>query len=211
VVVLAVAILAWLTQDQWRPLIPTRYFGSPHRDSSAAAVAWQPVTPGGASHTEHLMLTLGERSGPPYVMVLPADFAAFVLMDVAGRVPPAEDSTQAIIQDQELVLRTIVDLRALGGRAVLGPLANVLSDHEPVTVRGTFDVVRPSVAEFRVQGATMHGIAVPQGLIPDLVHRIEVGQHPAGLAPDGLLVNVPPFVSDIRITRGRIALYRTVP
>jgi hypothetical protein len=90
-------------------------------------------------------------------------------------------------------------------------LARVLSDHEAITVRGTFDVVRPGIAEFRVHGASMHGVAVPDGLIPDLVHRIEVGQHPAGLAPDGLLVNVPPFVSDIRITRGRIAVYRNVP
>jgi hypothetical protein len=126
-------------------------------------------------------------------------------------VPPPDDSTQAAIVDHRLAFRTSLDIKALGARTALGTLGGVLADREPMVVAGTFDVVRPGVAEFRVQEVTVHGLSVPQSMISQLVHKIEAGPHPAGLAPEALLLNVPPYVADIRVVGGRIALYRNVP
>jgi hypothetical protein len=209
--------LAWVTRDRWGAWLPRARSwlpgGSQPRVDSAgtSAAAWRPVTAGGASHAEHIILTLAVSSGPPFAAVLPSDFAAFMLVDLAGHLPPPDDSTQAAIVDHRLALRTSLDIKALGARTALGPLGGVLADREPMIVAGTFDVVRPGVAEFRVREVTIHGLSVPQPMIPQLVRKVEAGPHPAGLAPEALLLNVPPYVADIRVVGGRIALYRNVP
>jgi hypothetical protein len=215
---LVAAGAAWLTRDRWaeyfpalRRWIPSERPSRPQSDSAGAAIAWRPVTVGGASHAERLILELGNRGAPPYTTVLPADFAAFMLMDVAGHVPPPQDSTEAAVIDRAFALRTSLDIKALGGRTAFGPVGGMLADREPLTLSGTFDVVRPGVAEFHVHQLSVHGLSVPTPLIPSLVHRIEIGEHPAGLAPDALLLNVPTYVADIRLVSDRVAIYRTMP
>lgn len=215
-VVLAASV--WVTRDRWggylpqlRRLIPSERRVPEGRDSTIEAVAWAPATVGGASHAERLILALGERGAPPYTMVLPGDFAAFMLMDVAGHVPPPQDSTVAAVIDRTFVLRTSLDIKALGGRTAFGPVGGMLADREPLTLSGIFDVVRPGVAEFHVQQLSVHGLPVPAPLIPSLVHKVEIGQHPAGLAADALLLNVPRYVADIRLVNDRVAIYRTMP
>lgn len=215
---LVVAAVAWLARDRWAGWLPRvrSWVGeAPHASPARAAeedtVSWRALTLGGASHAERLILSLGDRGSPAYTMMLPADFASFMLMDVAGRVPPPEDSTAAAVIDRALAVRTSVDIRALGGRTAFGPLGGLLADREPLTLAGTFDVVRPGVAEFHVQRLSVHGLPVPSPLIPPLVHKVEIGAHPAGLAPDALLLNVPRYVSDIRIVGDRVAVYRSVP
>ncbi len=214
---LVLAGAAWITRDRWGVYLPRlrRWIPSerqaPPADSTSRTVAWRSVSVGGASHAERLVLALGERGAPPYTTVLPADFAAFMLMDVAGHVPPPEDSTEAAVIDHAFALRTSLDIKALGGRTAFGPVGGMLADREPLTLSGTFDVVRPGVAEFRVQQLSVHGLPVPAPLIPGLVHRVEIGEHPAGLAPDALLLNVPPYVADIRIVGDKVIIYRTMP
>jgi len=205
--------LAWVTRDRWTPWLPSAVGGTGSADASGggAAPVWGLVTPGGASHAEHLILGLGQRPSPPYTQLLPADFAAYLLMDISGRIPPAADSTRAAIVDQRLALRTVVDVDRLGGRAVLGPLATVIGKREPLSLAGTVDVVRPGVGEFRVEELRIHDLPVPSALIPQLIHRIENGAHPPGIAQNGLLLNVPPYVADIRIARGRVAVYGAAP
>jgi len=134
-----------------------------------------------------------------------------MLMDVAGHVPPPQDSTVAAVIDHTFALRTSLDIKALGGRTAFGPVGGMLADREPLTLSGIFDVVRPGVAEFHVQQLSVHGLAVPAPLIPSLVHKVEIGDHPAGLAPDALLLNVPRYVADIRLVNDRVAIYRTTP
>jgi hypothetical protein len=213
------AAAAWLTRDRWSPWIPRvrgRIGAVPHArrarpDSVLATTDWQSVTPGGESHAEQLLLALGGRGSPPYTMLLPSDFAGFMLMDIAGQVPPPSDSTEAAIVDRALAVRTSLDIKALGGRSAFGPIGAVLADREPMTLAGTFDVVRPGVAEFHGRRVSVHGLPVPTPLIPELVRKFDGGQHPAGLASDALLLNVPRYVADIRIVESRIAIYRTIP
>jgi len=215
---LALAAAAWVTRDRWsgqlqrlRAWLPGERHGTAVGDSTPAPVAWRAVTAGGASHAEHLILALADHASPPYTLLLPSDFAAFMMMDIAGRVPPPEDSAQAAIVDRRLALRTSLDIKALGGRTAFGPVGGVLADHEPLTLAGTVDIVRQGVAEFHVQQLSVHGLPVPPPLIPELVHKVEAGPHPAGLAADALLLNVPAFVVDIRIAGSKIAVYRAVP
>lgn len=213
------AAAAWLTRDQWSPWLPrarawvdrSSHAVGARPDSIVAPSEWHVVTAGGETHAERLLLALGQRGSPPYTTLLPSDFAAFMLMDIAGQVPPPSDSTEAAIVDHALAVRTSLDIKALGGRSAFGPIGAVLADREPMTLAGTFDVVRPGVAEFRVHQLTVHGLSVPAPLIPELVRKFEGGQHPTGLASDALLLNVPRYVADIRIVDDRLAIYRTIP
>ncbi len=219
VLLILLAAAAWLTRDQWSPWLERArgWIGGgvhatpPRPDTTLARVDWEPVSAGGESHAERILLALGQRGSPPYATLLAADFTAFMLTDIAGQVPPLSDSTEAAIVDRALDVRTSLDIKALGGRSAFGPIGAVLADREPMTLAGTFDVVRPGVAEFHVRQLTVHGLPVPTPLIPDLVRKFEGGQHPTGLAADALLLNVPRYVADIRIVDNRIAIYRTIP
>jgi hypothetical protein len=213
VIVLLVAG-AWLTRDRWRPWLPAWMPGSTAARTTTAglsATAWSPITEGGATRAERALTALGERGSPVFTTVRPGEFAAYMIMDVAGRLPPEADSAAAAVAGDQLMVRTTLDLEALGGRTALGPLASVVGSRAPLVLAGTFDVVRPGVAQFHVRQVTVRGIAVPGPLIPQLVHKVENGAHPAGLAPDALLLNVPPYLADIRVVRGRVTLYKNVP
>ena len=211
-ILVVLAYGAWMTRDRWRRWLPVSQGPRTHAvGSDTTEGVWSPVTTGGANHAEHLLLTLGERSGPVFASMPPEEFAAYMLMDVTGRIPPAADSMEAAIIDHRLNLRTSADVKAIKARVPLGPLAGVIGDRAPLELAGTFDVVRPGTAEFRIEEMRLHDVAIPTPLIPQVLHWVEIGAHPAGLAPDGLLLNLPAYVADIRVVGNRITLYKNVP
>jgi hypothetical protein len=46
-------------------------------------------------------------------------------------------------------------------------------------------------------------------MIPRLLRRVARGSRPPGLADDGLPLEVPAFVADVRIGQGRVTLYKS--
>jgi hypothetical protein len=208
------AYAAWLTRKTWTPLLPAlswghagpRLFGSINSDTT-----WLPLTERGAARADQTIARLGAQTGTVFVSVPPADFAAYMVMDIVGKLPPPRDTAVAQARSGALRLRTALDLKRLGGQTSLGPLGTLLHDRERLELAGTFDVLRRGVAEFRVDDVRLGDIPVPQALIPTLVHRVENGPHPAGLASNGLLLNVPPYVGDIRVTNGGVSVYKAVP
>lgn len=214
VVVIFFLAAAWLTRDRWRPLLPAWVPGSITGrsvvDSVATAGGWAPLSAGAAARAERALNGLGERNSPVFVTLRPAEFASYMVLDLAGRLPPESDSARVAVVGDQLLLRTSLDLRSIG-RQSLGALASVLGQRAPLLLSGRFSVVRPGVAEFRVEDLTLHDMPVPSALIPQLVHKVESGPHPQGLAPNALLVNVPPYVADIRAVRGRITVYKNQP
>jgi hypothetical protein len=201
---------AWMTRDRWLRWLPN-HGGGRAAGSDSHDVVWAPVTEGGASHAERLLLGLADHSSPVFTSVLPEDFASFMLMDVTGHIPPASDSMEAAIIDHRLALRASLDVKASGIRESLGPLGKLIGDRAPLSLAGTFDVVRPGTAEFRVEQLSVDNFPVPTPLIPQVLRRIENGAHPTGLAADGLLLNVPAYIADIRVVAGRITLYKNLP
>jgi hypothetical protein len=205
--------VAWVTSDRWRPLLPTWVPGTlaPKAIINAPDSAWAPVTAAGATRAERSLAALGDRSAMVFTALHPAEFAGYVLMDLAGRLPPNGDSTQAAVIGNQLSIRTSLDIRALGGSDAWGPLAAVMGKRATLSFAGSFDIIRPGVAEFRVQQLWLHDLPVPGPLIPRVLRKVESGPHPTGLATNALLVNVPSYVADIRATGGRILIYKSVP
>ena len=209
------AILAgaalWVTSDRWRPLLPTWVPGTMSARAIAADSGWVLVTPAGATRAERALAGLREPSARVYTTVSPAEFAGYVLMDLSGRLPPEADSTGAVVVESHLRVRTSLDIRALGGRDVWGFVSDLIGTRAPLVFAGTFDIVRPGIAEFRVDELSIHGLQVPGPMIPRLLRRVDSGLHPSGMAANALLVNVPAYVADIRASNGKILIYKSEP
>ena len=215
-VLVVAAVVDWKTHDIWRPWLPSWMPGhSPsygrEREAAGESAVWEPLTTEGAARAERAVAALGDRTAAVFTNVRPGDFASYMLLDLAGQLPSDLDSAQATVVGSQLLLRTSLDIKAMTGHDPPGVVTAVIGHRAPLTLAGMFDVVRPGVAEFRVQDLEVHGLPIPGLLIPQVVSRIENGPHPAGLASNALLVNVPPYVADIRATRSRITLYKNEP
>lgn len=205
-VVLALGIIVgWLLRD--------RLFAglrSP-AESKAAVAAWEPLTPDGAARMRTALATLQKPRGPVFVTVRAGDLASFVLQQLVRQLPPSADSIEAAAFGDRLFVRASVKPADFGGGDVLGSLSSFLSDRERMQFGGSFHILRPGLAEFRVQEVRLHDFPLPPRAIPRLLQRIERGARPAGLSPDGLPLVVPDYIADVRVEPGRITLYKNAP
>ena len=55
----------------------------------------------------------------------------------------------------------------------------------------------------------MAELSVPSRMSPRLLQRVARGSRPPGLAEDGLPLEVPAFIADVRIGEGRVTLYKS--
>lgn len=199
------AVAAWLTRDRWLRIVP----GS-RGAAAVASASWEPLTAARAEHARAVVATLGQRRGPVFANLTGAEAASYIYRALGRDMPQSADSAEAAVIGDRLYLRASVRVAELGGPAALGPLASLLGDRERVQFGGTFNVVRPGLAEFEVKEIRVRDIALPQGAIPRLVQRLEHGSRPAGIASDALPLEIPPYIGDVRLARGRVTLYKTV-
>ena len=72
--------------------------------------------------------------------------------------------------------------------------------------------MRPSLLNPLFAGAaSIKGINVPPRMIPTVVGALRRGPRTDGLANDALAVRLPRTVADLRIAKGRLILYKTIP
>lgn len=206
VLLVCIAIVAWLTKDQWL----SRVTG--HAPASvASAPVWEPLTPQGAERTRKMLDRLSKPSGPVFGNLSGGDVASYVYQSLAKQLPPSADSIEAAVIGDRLYIRASVRLQDLGGTSVLGPLAGMLGDRERMQFGGNFHVVRPQLAEYQVKDIKIRDLSIPSAMIPRILHQTERGSRPDGLSQDGLPIVVPSYLGDVRISNGRVTLYKTVP
>lgn len=205
-VIVVIAIIAWLTSDRWW----WRLTGHATRTVSTGPV-WEPLTVQGAERTRQLLTRLSQPTGPVYGNLSGGDVASYVYQSLAKQLPPSADSIAAAVIGDRLYIRASVQLRDLGGTASLGPLASMLGDREQMQFGGTFHVIRPQLAEFQVKDVKIRDLSLPQAMIPRVLRQTERGSRPEGLSEDGLPIVVPKYLGDVRIASGRVTLYKTAP
>jgi hypothetical protein len=206
VLVIIVAIVAWITSDRWLPKITGR---AP--TTTATGPVWQPITAQGAERTRQLLTRLSQPTGPVFGNLAGADVASYVYQALAKQLPPSADSIEAAVIGDRLYIRASVRLQDLGGTASLGPLASMLGERERMEFGGTFHIVRPQLAEFEVKDIKVRDLSLPAAMIPRVLQQSERGSRPEGLSPDGLPILVPAYLGDVRIANGRVTLYKTTP
>ena len=204
VLIVVIAIIAWLTSDRWLPRVTGH---SPV--SAAVGPVWEPITPQGAERTRQMLLRLSQPAGPVFGNLSGADVASYVYQALAKQLPPSADSIEAAVIGDRLYIRASVRLQDLGGTSVLGPLAGMLGERERMEFGGTFHVIRPQLAEYEVKDIKIRDLSLPQAMIPRVLGQTERGSRPEGLSPDGLPLVVPRYLGDVRIASGRVTLYKT--
>lgn len=186
------------------------YLERPRREAEmATAPVWEALTPEGAERARASVQLLSRSSGPVFTNIGGADLASYIFDELSKQLPPSSQNLEAAVIDDRLHVRALVKLSDFGGSGALGPLASMLGDREPVEFGGTLDLVRPGLAQYRVKVLRLRELSVPSRMIPRLLQRVARGSRPPGLADDGLPLEVPAFVADVRIGQGRVTLYKS--
>ena len=205
VVVALLAIGAFLTREQWLPKLT----GRPTTTESAAVSVWQPLSPEAGARGKRKIDELSSPSGPVFSNLTASEVASYVFQTVARTIPASADSAEAAVIGDALYVRAVLPVREIAGTGVLGPLGGLLNDRERLQLGGTFRVIRPGLSEFEVREIKLRDFKVPSGAIPRLVQQISRGNRPEGVAPNALAVTTPRTLADVRITNGRVTLYKT--
>lgn len=215
--VLAVcAAAAWLTRDTWYPAARKRLHLAPAAATAPAVVAtpdakWEPLTPDGAARARAAIATLQSRSGRVYVDVAAGDLAAYAIGPAIRDLSHDSTGAEAVAHNERLYVRAMVNVADLADATALGPLASMLNGRQEVTVRGKLEVVGPGRAEFVVDQIAFKELQLPSALIEKIVSRLRVKDRGPATPKDAIPVAIPRELADIRIAKGHVVLYKSVP
>ncbi|MEO8910315.1 MAG: hypothetical protein ABI408_08815 [Gemmatimonadaceae bacterium] len=171
---------------------------------------WEPLTIPDAERGKAAVEALAQRSGPVFANLTPAEAASYIFLVVAKQLPPSAKNAEASIKGDRLYVRSEVDLKDFGGAGQLGNLGFLLGSRDSVLLGGTIQMLKPGLGEFLVQQVKLGRLDVPQGLIPRLIGQLKKGKSVPGIAPNGLPMVMPSYISDVRIANGKITLYKSV-
>ena len=207
-VILAVVLVllgaGWLLRDRW--------LANPRAEEAAASgEVWQPLSPEAAERARSAVQRLSSDRGPVFESLHAADVASYIFEELAKQLPKSAQDVQAAVIGERMYVMATVRLSELGGAAVLGPLASMFSERDTVRFGGVFEVVKPGLAQFRVQEIRVRDFPVPARLIPRLLREMRRGARPEGLSEDGLALTIPPHIGDVRIANGKVTMYKNVP
>ncbi len=184
----------------------------PKTASTVAASVWTPLSDPNAKRGEQAVNSLARRSGPVFANLTASEAASYIFLAASKQaLPPSARNASAAIIGDRLYVRANVVLDEIGGRKVLGPLANLLSDRDSIELGGTMNAIRPGLGQFVVQDVKIGSLRIPSPLVPRLVAQIRRGPVPDGIASNGFPMPLPEYISDIRIANGRITIYKNTP
>jgi hypothetical protein len=215
IVVLAVLIVlgavAYLSRGAWEPRLREKMGWTPK--AAAVAPTWEPLTSAGATRARMAIASFRRPAGPVFVNTSAADLASLALEPLMRGLSAAGDSTarpEALAGENVISLRGNIRMADLGGAAALGPLAGVLEGTQRIEVRGRPVVVSPGTARFIVERIALGNLALPSAAIGRVVQRI-APRTDASAPAEAIALAVPRDVADIRVTGGRVTLYKAVP
>lgn len=223
VLILAVGIaaVAFATRDTWLPRAraviraaraPSPGATDPAKPTTVPDTGWALLAAGSAADGKRAVARLAQPRGPAYVSLDAADFAAALLDSLTTQLPSSAERVEVRATGSEFQVRASVKLGDIGGRAVLGPLATMVGERESLTLGGTVEPTSvPGVAQFRLTRVRIGDFAVPGAVVPRLVQAIKRQPARAGVDAAAFSVRLPNGVGDVRVSRGRITLYRSAP
>lgn len=171
---------------------------------------WEPLTIPDADRGKAAVEGLAQRSGPVFANLTPAEAASYIFLVVAKQLPPSAKNAEAAIRGDRLYVRSEVEMKDFGGTGQLGNLGFLLGSRDSVLLGGTIQMLKPGLGQFLVQEVKIGRLDVPQRLIPRLIGQLKKANTVQGLAPNGLPMVMPSYISDVRIANGKITLYKSV-
>ncbi|MFA6166330.1 MAG: hypothetical protein WC700_06945 [Gemmatimonadaceae bacterium] len=207
VLVAVIAVGGWFTRPYWYPRVRAMVVATPPPDT----IAWTPITPAAAAAGTRAAERLAAKNGPVYASLTPAEFVAWQLTPAMKILGTAAAKPEASVQGDVLLVRANVAVSELGDPRSLGPLGSMLDGRQPVLIGGRLAMLKPGMLGMTVTHITVNELRLPSALIDRIVRRISVKQRTDSLATDVVAIAVPEAVADVRITKGKIVLYKAVP
>lgn len=197
----------YLTRNVWYPRVRSVVVATP----AAPSVTWTPVSPDAAAKGTRVVERLDAKNGPVFADLTPAEFVAWLVAPSTKILGTAAANPEATVRGDTLFVRASVALSELGDPKSLGPLAGMLDGRQPVVIGGRLEAVQPGLLAFRVTEVTVKDLRLPTRLIEKIVQRISVRARTDSVAPGAVPLAVPRSVADVRISKGRVVLYKAVP
>jgi hypothetical protein len=212
----ACAVVGWFTRDSWYPALRHRLHLSPPAVtapavSPAPAAKWEPLTADGAARARAAVATLSNRSGRVYVDVAAGDLAAYALGPALRELTRDSTGAEALARDEHVYVRAMVDVADLADATALGPLATMISGKQEVTVRGKLEVIATGRALFVVDRIAFKELELPSALVDKIVGRLAVKGRTAGTPKNAIPFAIPRELADVRVSKGHVVLYKSVP
>ena len=127
-VIFAPIILLIIAAGIWYYYLPISHRLRPGTSSSNAGNTWEPLSQQNAVRGQNAVASLGRRSGPVYANLTPSEAASYIFLAASKQaLPPSAQNVSAAILGDRLYVHANVNLQEIGGRKVLGPLANLLA------------------------------------------------------------------------------------
>ncbi|GJG84910.1 hypothetical protein tb265_00910 [Gemmatimonadetes bacterium T265] len=208
--VLAIAAALYVTRDTWRPLAGRLGPRQRRAVTPDTGAVWQSVDQASAARGERAVRALSTRRGPVYVNVRPGELASYAFLSLADALPASLRGAQTTVRGDRVYVRTVVSPADFAG-VLGGPVRRVLQARDTLQFGGTFDVLRPGLAQFNVADVRIGAVPIPAALVPRVVARFRQGPTPAGVVSSAIAVPLPAYIGDVRVGRGRITLYKAAP
>jgi hypothetical protein len=185
--------------------------GAPATPARAPSIAWASLDDATAGGAEAIA-RLSRPNGPAYVTLSAGDLAGFLAAGLSRSLPRSSIDPQVAISGDRVLLRAVVNLRDFAGEGAFGSLIGAaMNGRDTLWLSGTLDAVRPGLAQYRVRELRLKRVDVPPRVIPGLVGTLRRRVQADSLSPDGLPIPMPAFISDVRVSGGRVTLYRNAP
>lgn len=207
VLVLVAGAAAFLTRDRWMDKLPWR---SSHAEAGVtAASGWELISTAGRDRTIGALAEMALPKSRAYVTLSAGDVASYIAHYANFDRQRAADSLMARVEGDQVRLRARVKKSELHGTvgSVVGPL---LRDREWVEMSGDLHVISKGYAEYRVRDLKVRGLGLPDAAITRLVASISRITRPPGASENGLPLSIPTYIGDVRVSDGKITLYKNV-
>ncbi len=206
-VILLIAAAAYFTRAYWwgpaRRAVDRTTTSGAMRDTASV---WESLTPAAAERGERAVRSLAAPRGPAYASLRAGELASYLFLSLSAALPAMARDAQARVIDDRIYIRSVMSLRDVAGD--LGPASGLLGERDTLRLGGTFEIAEPGRALFHVRDVQIGRVPLPDRAIPLLVRRLRPDDARTASAADALVVPTPPSIGDVRISRGRVTLYR---
>ena len=174
-------------------------------------IAWATIQPTKLAPSNPIA-ALSAKRGPAYVSLGAGQLAALLGNAVQLQLPKSATDVQLALEGRQMLIRAAIDISMLAGDGTLAKvLRTVMSGRDTIQLAGSFEPVRPGLAQFHVEHLRVKGLPVPTSLIPTVLSTFRRRPHSDGVADDAIGVRFPNTIADMRVTNGRLILYKAVP
>jgi hypothetical protein len=218
IVLAVIGVAAFATRASWLPLVrkqlaettpPAEQRVADSLKAVADTAGWVTIGTSDATRGKAAVAKFKSARGPSLLNLDAAEFAGAMLDSVSSQLPTSAQDLKVRVQGNELQLRAYVRLGDLGGSAVLGPLASMVGEREPLTLGGILEPTSiTGVSQFKLTSVRIGAFAVPSAVIPRLMKALKRDAGTVGVEVSALPVRLPPGVGDVRVNQGKVTLYR---